>query len=69
MKRAALLLIDLYQRYISPLKAPSCRFRPTCSQYAKEAILRHGAFCGIALAFWRVLRCHPWSLGGYDPVK
>jgi len=69
MKTLAIFLIRIYQRYISPNKAPSCRFRPTCSQYAAEAIERHGAMRGFILAAYRVLRCHPWSKGGYDPVK
>ena len=47
---------------------PSCRFQPTCSQYAIEAIQKHGALKGGALAFWRILRCNPFSKGGYDPV-
>lgn len=46
-----------------------CRFEPTCSQYAIEAIERHGIFKGIAKALWRILRCNPWSAGGYDPVR
>lgn len=65
------LLIDiirLYQKTISPQKIPSCRFTPTCSQYAIEAIKVHGAFKGSMLAFWRVLRCNPLCKGGYDPV-
>lgn len=69
MKKFSLSLIRIYQRYISPYKAPSCRFRPTCSQYAAEAIERHGALRGCVKAAHRVLRCHPWSKGGCDPVK
>lgn len=60
--------IRFYQRYISPLKPPSCRFTPTCSQYAVEAIRKHGPFKGLALAVWRILRCNPWGGSGYDPV-
>ena len=60
--------ILFYQRYISPLTPPSCRFTPTCSAYAIEAIERFGAFKGTALAVWRILRCNPLHVGGYDPV-
>ncbi|BBJ28395.1 MAG: membrane protein insertion efficiency factor YidD [Mesoaciditoga sp.] len=59
--------IRFYQKYISPLKPPSCRFTPTCSNYAIEAIERFG-FKGVILAVWRVLRCNPYSKGGEDPV-
>jgi len=67
---AMMLLIPIvfYQRCISPLTPPSCRFTPTCSQYAKEAILKHGPIKGIYLAIRRILRCHPWGGSGYDPV-
>lgn len=60
--------IRFYQKYLSPLKPPSCRFTPTCSQYAIEAIRKHGPFKGFALAVWRILRCNPWGGSGYDPV-
>ncbi len=60
--------IRFYQRFISPLKPPMCRFTPTCSQYAIEAIRKHGPFKGLALAIWRILRCNPWGGSGYDPV-
>ena len=60
--------ILFYQRYISPLKPPTCRFTPTCSTYAIEAIRKHGPFKGFALAVWRILRCNPWGGSGYDPV-
>ena len=60
--------IKWYQKYISPLKSPSCRFTPTCSNYAIEAIERFGIFKGSILAIWRVLRCNPYSKGGEDPV-
>ena len=61
-------LVRLYQKGISPLKAPCCRFTPTCSAYAIEALEKHGAFFGTLLAVWRVLRCNPFCKGGYDPV-
>ena len=67
MKAAALTLIRLYQRFLSPLLAPACRYTPTCSHYAAEAIDLHGAR-GVVLAAWRLLRCHPFSRGGFDPV-
>ena len=60
--------IVFYQRCISPLTPPSCRFTPTCSQYALEAIRKHGPFYGLYLAVRRILRCHPWGGYGYDPV-
>jgi putative membrane protein insertion efficiency factor len=68
MRHIAAFLITLYQRLLSPLFPPSCRFVPTCSQYAKEAILRHGLVRGSYLAARRILRCHPLNPGGYDPV-
>ena len=63
-----ILPISFYRKYISPLKPPTCRFTPTCSQYAIEAIRKHGPFKGVALAVWRILRCNPWGGSGYDPV-
>ena len=69
IKRVLLRLIDFYQRRLSGLKRqPCCRFTPTCSQYAREAIERYGALCGGGLALWRLLRCNPFCRGGYDPV-
>jgi len=61
-------LIRIYQFAISPLIPPSCRFYPTCSHYAAEAIRRHGMIRGSALAAWRLARCHPLHPGGFDPV-
>lgn len=60
--------IRFYQRFISPLTPPTCRFTPTCSNYAIQAIRKHGPFKGVALAVWRILRCNPWGGSGYDPV-
>jgi putative membrane protein insertion efficiency factor len=57
-----------YKRVVSPLLPPACRFHPTCSAYAAEAVERHGVARGAVLAAWRLLRCHPWSEGGFDPV-
>ena len=68
MKRALLALVRFYQRQISPLFPPCCRFTPTCSQYALEAIQVHGAAKGVFLALKRILRCNPLFPGGYDPV-
>ncbi len=61
-------LIRFYQQGISPLKKPCCKYIPTCSNYALEAVRRFGALKGGALALWRILRCNPFSSGGYDPV-
>ena len=61
-------LIKLYQTLISPLTPSTCRFQPTCSHYAKEAIVVHGARKGSVLALRRLLKCHPWGKSGYDPV-
>lgn len=60
--------IRIYQLVISPLVGPTCRFYPSCSTYAVQAIRRHGPLRGSALAGWRLLRCNPWNLGGLDPV-
>lgn len=68
MKKIFLSLIQFYQKKISPLSPPKCRFYPTCSHYAVEAIERYGALKGGALACWRLLRCNPLCPGGYDPV-
>lgn len=61
--------IKFYQRYISPLKKPSCRFYPTCSQYSIDAISLYGPIKGCFLAFKRILKCNPFHPGGYDPIK
>lgn len=62
------LPIRFYRRYISPRTPPSCKFRPTCSEYALQALEEWGALRGSAMAIWRILRCNPFSKGGYDPV-
>ena len=70
MKRILLRFIRFYRKYISGLKgSPTCKFYPTCSQYAMEAIEKYGAFKGGFMALWRILRCNPFSKGGYDPVR
>ena len=68
MKRLLLLLISFYRSAISPLMPPHCRYYPRCSAYAMEAIARHGVRRGGWLAVRRILRCHPFHAGGYDPV-
>jgi putative membrane protein insertion efficiency factor len=69
VKRALLALIRGYQRVISPLLPRSCKYHPTCSAYAVQAIERYGILRGSVLAGWRLLRCNPFSHGGYDPVS
>ena len=68
LKWLLILPIIFYQRCISPFTPASCRFTPTCSQYAREAIIKHGPVRGLVLAIWRILRCNPWGGSGYDPV-
>ncbi|MCK5341436.1 MAG: membrane protein insertion efficiency factor YidD [Desulfobulbaceae bacterium] len=69
MKKICTYLIRSYQLFLSPLFPPTCRFTPSCSQYAIQAINLHGAGRGLYLAIRRILRCHPFSQGGYDPVE
>ena len=68
LKKAMLALIAFYRTCISPLTPPACRYTPTCSQYAQEAIVKYGPFKGGWLAFRRIMRCHPFGGSGYDPV-
>lgn len=68
-RRILILLIKIYQNGISPLLSPRCRFFPTCSQYALEAIEKKGTVKGCLLSIKRLLKCHPFHPGGYDPVK
>lgn len=68
MKKTMIRSIRMYQKYISPLKRTKCPYIPTCSQYGLEAVEKYGAVKGGALAAWRILRCSPFSSGGYDPV-
>ena len=68
MKKILLFLIRFYRKNISPLRQPCCRYVPTCSQYALEAVEKYGAMKGFWLALKRLLRCHPFHKGGYDPV-
>jgi putative membrane protein insertion efficiency factor len=69
MKKIFILGIKLYRKYISPIKRPCCIFYPTCSQYTLEAIEKYGALKGSIMGIRRVLRCHPFNKGGFDPVK
>lgn len=68
MKRAMLASLRFYKRRISPLLPPACKYTPTCSEYAMQAVERYGAVYGGYLAAKRLLRCHPFAQGGYDPV-
>lgn len=68
MKKLVIKLIKFYQKGISPNKPSCCRFNPTCSNYAIEAVTEWGVFIGLILAFYRILRCNPLCKGGYDPV-
>ena len=69
MKKIVIGCIKFYRKFISPLKKPSCRFYPTCSQYTLEAVEKYGALKGSFMGIKRILRCHPFNDGGYDPVK
>jgi len=68
MTRLLVMLIRAYQRFLSPYTPPTCRFYPSCSAYAVEAITRYGPWRGTGLTVRRLLRCHPWNPGGFDPV-
>ena len=68
MSRLLVKFLKFYQKKISPRKIPCCRFVPTCSSYAIEALEVHGLFKGLGLTFWRILRCNPLCKGGFDPV-
>jgi len=69
MRTILISLLKFYKVVISPWLPPSCRFIPSCSEYAREAIERYGAIKGTGMAIWRLLRCQPFCAGGYDPVK
>lgn len=68
MKKIIIFMIKFYQKYISPMKHTKCPYIPSCSQYGLEAVEKYGAFKGSLLAIWRIIRCNPFSKGGYDPV-
>ncbi len=67
--RFLIWIIRGYRKFISPMLPPSCKYIPTCSQYAMDAVAKYGPFRGSLMAAWRILRCNPFSKGGYDPVK
>ena len=69
MKAILVAPIRLYQRFISPALPRRCKYHPTCSEYAVQSIRTYGVLRGLVLAAWRLLRCNPWSHGGYDPVE
>jgi putative membrane protein insertion efficiency factor len=69
VKYVLILIIKFYRKFISPLKRPCCRFYPTCSEYALLALEKYGAFKGTYFAVKRILKCHPFNKGGYDPLK
>jgi putative membrane protein insertion efficiency factor len=69
VKSALIFIINIYRKFISPIKSGKCRFYPTCSEYAVQAIEKHGVIKGVVLAAKRILKCHPFHPGGYDPVK
>jgi putative membrane protein insertion efficiency factor len=68
MKQVAAFCLRLYKGVVSPFLPVACRYVPTCSEYAAEAVARHGLLRGAALGLWRILRCNPFARGGYDPV-
>jgi putative membrane protein insertion efficiency factor len=68
VRSLAILPIRLYQRLIGPLFGQRCKYYPSCSEYAAEAVMTYGILRGLVLAGWRLLRCNPWSHGGFDPV-
>ncbi|MDD3776126.1 MAG: membrane protein insertion efficiency factor YidD [Actinomycetota bacterium] len=69
MKKILITIIKAYKRFLSPILPNSCRFYPTCSQYAVDAIYKYGVLKGSMKAVYRILRCNPFNKGGYDPVK
>lgn len=77
MRKILIKIIELYQRFLSPdtgytrvfFKGGYCKFTPNCSEYCKQAIQKKGIIIGIAKGIWRIIRCNPWSKGGYDPLK
>lgn len=68
LRELVVLPIRFYRRFLSPLKPPVCRFRPTCSEYGLDSIRAHGIFKGFLISVWRVLRCQPFGTAGWDPV-
>lgn len=68
LKKLFIFIIDIYRLCISPFTPPSCRFYPSCSQYARDSFIHHGFCMGVVLTFKRIIRCHPFNDGGFDPV-
>lgn len=68
MKKIIIFSVKIYQKYISPMKSTKCPYYPSCSQYGLEAVQKYGALKGGLMAVWRIIRCNPFSKGGYDPV-
>lgn len=69
MKKIFIYLIEKYQKYISPMLGKNCKYYPSCSEYTKQAIEKYGTLKGSFLGIWRILRCNPFSKGGYDPLR
>jgi putative membrane protein insertion efficiency factor len=69
MRHVLVALVRMYQKYVSPWTPAACRFSPTCSEYAAQAIMKYGPVRGMGMALWRLCRCHPFHPGGYDPVQ
>jgi putative membrane protein insertion efficiency factor len=69
MRKVFVVIIKGYQKFISPLFPPSCRFYPTCSEYAVQSFEKYGVFKGFIKSAWRILRCNPFNKGGFDPVE
>ncbi len=69
MRHVLVALVRMYQKYVSPWTPAACRFSPTCSEYAAQAIIKYGPVRGVGMALWRLCRCHPFHPGGYDPVQ
>ncbi|HAS74379.1 MAG TPA: membrane protein insertion efficiency factor YidD [Clostridiales bacterium UBA8960] len=69
MKTVLILIIKFYRKFISPLLGSNCRFQPTCSQYSLTAIEKYGAIKGVSLSFKRIIKCHPFHPGGFDPLE
>lgn len=69
LRRAVVAPIKLYQKMVSPLTGQRCKYHPSCSEYAVQAVTKFGILRGLVLAGWRLLRCNPWSRGGFDPVE
>ncbi len=69
MRRILIFLIEVYQKYVSPILGNNCKYYPTCSEYAKQAIRKYGVFTGSFYAIKRIIKCNPFSKGGYDPLK